>query len=287
MNTLADALTHDFLAKLENIAIAVNNRVNSGYNGIRAAKTKGSSLEFSDYRDYSVGDDIRRIDWNSYGRLERLFIKLYSEEKQATFNIFWDKSKSMSFGDKGIHAKLIAVSLAYIALNNADRVNLFAFDENISFTKANISSKALFPKLVKFLDNIQPSNKTDFNQSLISNKKLGTGISFILSDFFMTNYNDTIKFLQNKQQNVFLVHILSKEELLPDYSQKVRLIDSETQEFYDIDMNADAILLYQNELQTFCSEIKTFCSKRKIGYILSSTDTHVLKTISDIANCNL
>ncbi len=284
MNTVSEALTHEFLSKLEILNLSLNSPVNTGYSGIRTAKSKGNSQEFSDYRNYAPGDDIRRIDWNSYGRLNRLFLKLYSEEKQATFNIFLDKSKSIGFGEKFLHARLIAASLAFIALKNSDRVNIFAFDNKIDRLKTGLSSKGLFPQTVKFLDSLESAEQSQFTPSMIADKNLGNGISFIISDFFMEDYKDSLKLLQNKRQSVFLIHILSPEETEPSYSQKVRLLDSENRDFLDLDLNPSILESYKKELDNFRNNISEFCKKRNIAYIYAPTQNHVLKTVTEIIN---
>ncbi len=284
MSTVSEALTHEFLSKLEILNLSLKNPVNSGYSGIRTAKSKGNSQEFSDYRNYTPGDDLRRIDWNSYGRLNRLFLKLYSEEKQATFNIFLDKSKSMDFGDKFLHAKLIAASLAFIALKNSDRVNIFAFDNKIDRLKTGVSSKGLFPQTVKFLDSLEPAEQSRLTPSMIADKNLGSGVSFIISDFFTDDFKDCLKLLQNRRQSVYLIHILSPEETEPTYSQKIRLLDSENRDFLDLDLTPGILEAYKKELDNFKNNISEFCKKRNIAYIFAPTQNHVLKTVTEIIN---
>ena len=90
----------EFFAKLNNLAIAMNTRMTYGIGGGRKSNAKGNSVEFSDFREYRLGDDIRRIDWNAYGRFDKLFVKLFMEEKEGLFQIFLDASKSMDFGEK-------------------------------------------------------------------------------------------------------------------------------------------------------------------------------------------
>ena len=87
----------DFFDKLNHLAIAMNAYMTHGTGGGRKSNAKGSSVEFSDYREYIPGDDIRRIDWGAYGRLDKLYIKRFMEEKEGIFHIFIDTSKSMSF----------------------------------------------------------------------------------------------------------------------------------------------------------------------------------------------
>ncbi len=283
MESISSALNKEYMSRLDAIRLNINNKVNSGYNGIRRSNAKGSSLEFSDFKDYVQGDDIRRIDWNSYGRFNKLFVKLFSEERQTAVNIFLDKSKSMDFGEinKSYYSKLFAASIAYLTLKSADKFNIFAFDEKISIEKTNVTQKNLFPAVVKFLDNISPTSKTSLNKSISQIQKLPGGVSFIVSDFFAQDgFEDAIKLLQSRKQEVILIHVLAKEEILPKVSDGVRLLDSETNNSMDIFITNDILNKYKEALKAFTESIAEFCKKRNVSYIFAPTDNHILKIIS-------
>lgn len=91
-----------FFDKLNTLKMSLNMRLNQGMSGIRKSSAKGSSVEFSDFREYMMGDDIRRIDWNAYGRTDKLYIKQFMEEKEGIFQIFIDTKRSMEFGKSKI-----------------------------------------------------------------------------------------------------------------------------------------------------------------------------------------
>ena len=114
----------DFFQKLNTLKLSLNMRLNQGMSGARKSGAKGTSVEFSDFREYMLGDDIRRIDWNAYGRMDKLFIKQFMEEKEGIYHIFLDTSKSMDYGEpkKSRLALQIAGALSYLVLNNLDRV---------------------------------------------------------------------------------------------------------------------------------------------------------------------
>src|SRR5438270_3357223 len=89
----------DFMKKLEKLSL-VSKKLKSGrFKGERRSPKRGQSVEFADYRNYAHGDDLRRVDWNAYARMERLFIKLYQEEEDLTVHVLLDASKSMDWGD--------------------------------------------------------------------------------------------------------------------------------------------------------------------------------------------
>ncbi|MBP3887413.1 MAG: DUF58 domain-containing protein [Cellulosilyticum sp.] len=115
-----------FMQQLDRLQMAIALRLHEGMQGGRRSSAKGASLEFSDFREYEPGDDFRRIDWTAYGRLDKLFVKVFMEEKEAIFNLFIDTSKSMSFGvpTKGKTSLQIAAALSYIIMARQDRVNI-------------------------------------------------------------------------------------------------------------------------------------------------------------------
>ena len=214
MPKLVEVFNKDYIGKLESFSIYMDTLLMNGYSGARKSKAKGMSLEFSDFRPYVLGDDIRRIDWNSYGRFDKLFIKLFMEEKQGSINIFIDSSASMQAGEpeKLFYAKQLAASIAYIALRNMDLVNLFAFSDEITNEKKNIQTKNLFPDLLDFLDNLPVNKESRLVNALnkIKNIPMTKGISFIISDFFSEDgYEEAVKLLQYKKQQIVLVQILS------------------------------------------------------------------------------
>src|SRR2546426_11456898 len=117
-------LTPDLLRRLEQFQLLAARRAKSSARGERRSRARGQSVEFADYRNYVHGDDFRYLDWNLYGRLERLFLKLYEEERELPVRIFLDASESMTFGEprKFDFARQIAAAIGYVALSGFDRV---------------------------------------------------------------------------------------------------------------------------------------------------------------------
>src|SRR5512134_1936348 len=115
-----------FLRQLERLLLLLKSPVRGGLKGGRRSVKRGQSVEFADYRDYALGDDLRQLDWNVYARLEKLFVKLFIEEEDLTITILLDASASMAHGrpDKLVFAKRAAAALGYIGLASEDRVTL-------------------------------------------------------------------------------------------------------------------------------------------------------------------
>src|SRR6266852_73049 len=122
-------LTPELLRRLEQFQLLAARRAKSSAKGERRSRARGQSVEFADYRNYVAGDDLRYLDWNLYGRLERLFLKLYEEERELPVRIFLDASESMTFGDprKFDFARQVAAAIGYVALSGFDRVSVIPF----------------------------------------------------------------------------------------------------------------------------------------------------------------
>src|SRR5947199_9204707 len=124
-------LTPDLLRRLEQLQLLAQRRAKSSARGERRSRGRGQTVEFADYRTYAAGDDFRYLDWNLYGRLERLFLKLYEEERELPVRIFLDASESMTFGTpvKFDFARQVAAAIGYVALCGFDRVTTCPFPE--------------------------------------------------------------------------------------------------------------------------------------------------------------
>src|SRR5947209_14051106 len=122
-------LTPELLRRLEQFQLLAARRAKSSSKGERRSRARGQSVEFADYRNYVHGDDFRYLDWNLYGRLERLFLKLYEEERELPVRIFLDSSESMTFGEprKFDFARQVAAAVGYVALSGFDRVSVIPF----------------------------------------------------------------------------------------------------------------------------------------------------------------
>src|ERR1051326_7685968 len=124
-------LTPELLRRLEQFQLLAARRAKSSAKGERRSKARGQSVEFADYRNYVHGDDFRYLDWNLYGRLDRLFLKLYEEERELPVTIFLDASESMTFGEprKFDFRRQVAAAVGYVALCGFDRVSLVPFPD--------------------------------------------------------------------------------------------------------------------------------------------------------------
>ena len=287
MKKLTEGFTKEYMARLEAFSIKLNEKMsNISQSGIRKSGAKGNSLEFSDFREYIAGDDIRRIDWNGYARFDRIFVKLFMEEKQADINLFIDKSNSMGeHEDKLYYAKMLAASIGYISLKNTDRVNMMLFNSQVTDEKTKLVSKNSFFEIVNFLDNIDSNGQTDINNSIMKNisKLPNRGICFIFSDFFSLNgFIEAIKMLRYKKQDVVLVQILSGEERSPLLNGNIRIIYSETGENIDMEVTEGILNDYKKALVSYENELKDFCKQYNMSFVSIDTSQPIIKGLMAI-----
>lgn len=278
----------DFLRKLEKLVLSSRITIADGASGNRKSRAKGSSVEFSDYREYSIGDDFKRIDWNAYGRFEKLFIKLFMEEREAPVHIFLDTSKSMDWGEpnKSIASRRLAAALSYISLSNYDRVSLVFLSDSIEVYKKALRGRNSFGEVLNIMEELKYSGQTDIYNTIAKfDFKTGRGISIVISDFFTKgNIKDLISYLKFRKQEVYICHVLSPQEINPDMSLSLRLVDSETGEFKDVTASPSLMKAYAKVLERFLKETEEVCNNYGAHYILSETSLPVEQMIKMVVN---
>jgi len=278
----------DFLKKLEQLVITSKITLVDGAAGNRKSRAKGSSVEFSDYREYSIGDDFKRIDWNAYGRFEKLFIKLFMEEREAPVHIFLDNSKSMDWGEpnKGIASRRLAAALSYISLSSYDRVSLVCLNNTVDKYKPDLRGKNSFSQILNLLENLEYSGTTDiFNTIAKFNLKSGKGISIVISDLFTKgNLLDMINYLQFKKQEIYICHVLAPQEVEPEIGMSLRLIDIESGEFRDVTSSPDLIKSYKKVYKRFITNIEEICKKRGVNYIFMESSLPVERMVRKVVS---
>lgn len=254
----------DFYRKLENISLKARMTLSDGAAGGRKSKAKGSSVEFSDFREYTPGDDFRRIDWNAYGRFDRLFLRLFMEEREALLNIFLDCSRSMDFGGKNKAAMelRIAAVLTYLALNNLDRVCLNRLQEDKAVPSASYMGKSSFQRALQYLEATDFMGHTNLAQCIKRKDLKSRGISIVISDFFTEGLvEEVIKYLAYKKQQVVLIQVLCDEEINPPLEGQMRLVDSETGSEMNLTVNQKLLKIYDNKLKGMQTSIKAAAKK--------------------------
>src|SRR5271169_3010145 len=161
-------LDPQFLARLEQLELVSRKIFMGRMKGERRSKRKGQSVEFADYRNYVVGDDLRFLDWNLFARLDRLFIRLFMEEEDLHFYVLLDNSLSMDFGNptKLLYAKQLAAALAFIGLVNMDRVVIEVFNDKLTQSLPPVRGKKSLWRVLDFLQKLAPAGPSNLKQAL-------------------------------------------------------------------------------------------------------------------------
>ena len=271
-------LSPSFLNRLEQLELVSRKVFLGQMRGERRSPRQGISVEFSDYRNYVPGDDLRFIDWNIYGRLDRLFLKLFLEEEDLHVYLLLDTSQSMAFGapEKLHYAKQIAAALGYIGLTRSDRVIIESVAGDSSLKMPPLRGKQQGLQMLEFLELLQTGGGTSLAQSLrdFSVRNSGRGIVVLISDLMdKDGYESGLRYLLAKQMDIYVIHLLSQEELNPDYQGDLRLVDSEDGDIAEITVNKPLVDRYKNHLKAYCDDIRNYCIRRAIFYLL--TDNHI------------
>ena len=278
-------ISPDLMKRLEQLQLLARRRSKSTAKGERRSGARGQSVEFADYRTYVPGDDLRRIDWNLFGRLERLFLKLYEEERELPVTIYLDSTESMSFGrvSKFDFARQVAAAVGYVALCGFDRVTVepFPLADDQAGLVGELRAVRGRRSAMRFFDNLnrlKAGGTADFNQALRlgAMKHRAQGVIVVLSDFLdPAGYEDGLKSLASRGSEVHAVQILAPEELEPSSYGDLRVIDSETGAEQEVTFGKYRLKAYRATVENYCRRLQEYCRARGIRYQLAQSDTPI------------
>ncbi|MEM9827822.1 MAG: DUF58 domain-containing protein [Planctomycetota bacterium] len=279
-----ELLSPELLSRLERLELVSRKVFRGRLKGERRSKRKGQSVEFADFRNYVPGDDLRLIDWNLYARLDQLFLKMFLEEEDLHFHAIIDASRSMDFGTptKYLVAKQLAAALGYIGLCRADRVRVSVLGDEGRRAPVLRGRSGLFPML-EYLSSVQPIHNTSLADGVkdFLLRTTGSGVVVLISDLMdKGGFESALRMLIGRRMDVFVLHVLSPEEIDPPLRGDRRLIDVEDQDATEITINQFVLDRYKKTVQDFLGSIKQFCARRSIVYIPVQTDVPVETVVS-------
>ncbi|HUT29008.1 MAG TPA: DUF58 domain-containing protein [Sedimentisphaerales bacterium] len=270
---LTDLLDPKFMARLDSLDVLSRKILQGKLQGERRSKRRGQSVEFADHRPYVAGDDLRFVDWNIYGRLDQLFLKLFLEEQDLTVHVAMDASASMSFGEpsKELFIKKLAAALAYISLVNNNRVTISAFADGVQAQLANMRGRNYLPQMAEMLLTLGSEGLSHFESSArqIAAGRIGSGIMIVLSDFlFKEGFDTGLRRLMARQYDLYVIQVVSAQELSPELSGDLKLVDIEDADAAEITVSGALLKYYKRTLTAYCNELKDFCTRRGATYVL-------------------
>ena len=269
-----------FLRQLERLLLLMRSPVRGGLKGGRRSVKRGQSVEFADYRDYALGDDLRQLDWNVYARLEKLFVKLFVEEEDVTITLLLDASASMATGrpDKLTFAKRAAAALGYIGLASEDRVAVSALSGRVARRRASLRGSGRVFRLLADLSAIQPADgPTDLVAAArhAAAQLHGRGVIVLLSDLLDPGADRVIRELAATGSEMIVLHVLSPEELDPALEGDLRLVDTETGDRVDITADLATIDAYKARLGAWKEGFADLAAKRRASYVDLASDVNL------------
>jgi uncharacterized protein (DUF58 family) len=279
-------IDEEFLRQLEKLKIVSRKSARSPQRGEHRSWQSGEGLEFLDYRKYHPGDDLRYVDWSVYGRLDKLFIKLFHAEKGQTAHILIDMSRSMGGGNppKDIAAKKIAAALSYICLANLDKTGLMAFNDKVVDVKTPARGRNRFPEVLQFLMSLSTSSQTNINLCLEEYASVckNPGIAIVISDLFdPKGYEDGLKALAYRNFDINLIQVLDDAELNWTQPGNFLLQDAESGDQKVTHVDQQLMVIYRKKIEAFVNGIKSYCAHYDMNYYLCNTSIPFEETLTD------
>jgi uncharacterized protein (DUF58 family) len=254
----------------------VSNRTHgAASHGGRRSKQRGTSVEFADYREYTPGDDLRQIDWNVFGRSEKLFVKLREDEESLTVHLLVDCSRSMDYGrhNKLMYARRLAAALGYTALSSQDQVEAVGFSERLTTHLPPLRSKGQTGRLFNFLSDLRPAGGTDVKSALRAYTAMHrrSGLAVLLTDLLNPGGLEGLTSLLDRGFEVVLLHLLDPLESDPEALGEVELLDRENGEKVRMSLDAAMVESYRRRLTEWIGETEAYCARRSVRYLTVST----------------
>jgi uncharacterized protein (DUF58 family) len=276
-----------FLRKLESVALTIRRTTAGRSPGMRRSRRVGAGLEFADHRDYVPGDDLRYLDWNLYGRLERRALRLYEEDEDLSIDVLVDASASMAMGrpPKLDLAFQIGAALAYVGLSNLDRVAVTALGDEAAGPPPGRGKARILP-ILRYLDAVRPPQRTSWSsrtsrtslaaavRELLSRRRgRRRGLVALVSDFYdPAGATVALELVRRNRLEAIAVKISAPDELAPQLRGDLQLCDAETGEVHDLTISPRALGDYAQRHAALLRELAGYCREHAIPCFTLSSD---------------
>ncbi len=279
-----------FFSRLETLSLNLKSNLAGYFGGKHLVKTYGQTVEFADFREYQLGDDIRRIDWNLFSRFEKYFLRLFTDERQMQVQVFLDLSASVGKNDeqKGAYAIGAAAALGFLAVQNMDKLTFHLMRGNVADNPfGTLVGKNAFFRAMSSIRELEFDGDVDISACVAGCRDTGNnnGLTVIVSDFLTeSDWKKAVDYLCYKKRQVLLLQVLSPEELEPSYDGRVLLVDAEAEDLEDprnmrLRINPAMQQAYQEALRDLREGMRSYTAKRGAGYISVSSDTPIERVL--------
>lgn len=283
----APILDAAFLRRLERMAISVKKVHLGAAKGERRSKRKGTSMEFADYRGYVQGDDLRHVDWNIYSRLDELCLKLFQEFEDVTLHLLLDASLSMDFGTprKFEFGRKLLAALGYIGLVGYDRVSIAVLTGGRVEALTPVRGKASANKMLAFLQSTSPEGSTNLDDAIrtYALRQRGRGVYVVISDLLdESGFEAPLRRLCATRSDIYVLQVLAPEEITPQLSGDLKLIDSESESATEISVSRALMKRYFQNRDAFIERVRAYCLGHGMSHFLVSSQTPVENVLLDV-----
>lgn len=282
-------LDDEFIGRLETLGLWLKHQMTGYFGGNHKTNAYGSTVEFADYREYTPGDDLRRIDWNLFSRFDRYFIRLFTDERQMHNQILIDSSASMEDGKgKAEYALKVAAAIGYLSVQGMDRTSIKLIRGNLLVNAGQrMTGKESFYGTISELEHMEFGGEADINAAIINSQEIGhdDGLTVIISDFFTeSDWKKAVDYLLYKEREVLLIQVLAPEEIKPDYFGRMQLLDAEAVGVDDrknlrMRITKSEYQAYVQALSDYLTDMEQFCRSRNVGYVRVNTANPIEKEL--------
>ena len=270
MTLLSPAL----MARLESLQLASRHRLVGRFGGEHASKRYGNTVDFADFREYHPGDDFRRIDYHVMARLDQVLIKLYEADDEVTVRLLLDTSASMAVGAKIDQAKKLAAALGFVALSNHDSVHVHTFPA--SGPAPRFAGRGSIPAFLSHVEQLDAAGPTPFARAaahLLSQSNL-PGMTIVLSDLLTPEWRSLMQ-LRASGSDISILHILCEEDLDPEHTGDLELVDRETRKRLTLSVTDDIADSYKTRVRIWRDEVRASAHATGSLYMAVHTDDDV------------
>ena len=279
-----DLLGNELMARIARLDV-VSRKVFAGkLQGERRSKRRGQSVEFADFRPYVHGDDLRFIDWNIFGRLDRLFLKIFLEEEDLSLMVAIDSSASMDWGDpsKLAFAQRLAMALCYVGLVSHNRVTMASFGGGSGLRKlSNLRGRRRTSEMGRWLLDLEAGGGSTFEESMkaLAMGRQGRGVMVVISDFLLKEgYEKGLRYAAGRGYDLWCIQTLAPQELDPmahGLAGDWRLTDLEDRDEAEVTASPGLVEQYRANLGAWCAGLRDFAVRRSIMHLVVDTSMDV------------
>jgi uncharacterized protein (DUF58 family) len=283
----------ELLARLRRLTLLSRRTIAEGLAGEHRSRRRGASPEFADFKSYSQGDDFRRIDWNTYARLDGLFVRLSEVTTEFSVHILLDASNSMAWQGGGstpskfTYARRAAGALAYVSLWHFDRIVIAPFGETIAPAFGPAQGRAHVVSMLRFLEQLAPMGGTDLPTTIDAYVRARNrpAVLIVASDLLSGEpgeLREALRTARSRGWETIVVHVLDPAELTPALmtgddgarvaNQPTELLEVESGQRLRLTPTDGVIADYERAVTSWLNEVEAACEEERVEYVRLLTD---------------